>query len=323
MIELELFLNNQSLHGQFRSGAAFRAALDRVMAMRRVARQFERDIHCDGGILSRDASPDVPVQKAIAYLSPDQRRATMQWWTRGGPFWDADRRHGADDWFECQGEIVTDDALGEAAYRKALGLECDTVSFTPSDWTRSPLMVRWRRNEGVTDLRLALKNFWEAAELRARLRSVEPPISSWSQLRERSERHFANLRFGPECFRPLRGLPFSNAGATRIRALLSILDQFAVAFEPDGRRSVEGQRMYQDYFTGTDGNELFSDSSDSEKSRFAKHLEFPHPDKPNETISCTWHGKVSHMFLRIHFSWPVRAGKPVYVMYIGQKITRR
>ena len=27
--------------------------------------------------------------------------------------------------------------------------------------------------------------------------------------------------------------------------------------------------------------------------------------------------------LRIHFSWPIRLDKPLYVMYIGQKITRR
>lgn len=320
MTELELFLNNLSLHGQFHSSTAFRAALDRVMAVRRVARQFELDVHCDGGILSCDAAPDVPVRRAIAWLSPDQRRAAMQWWTRGGPFWDADRRHGAGEWFECQGGIVTDDALGEAAYRKALGIECEMVSFTPSDWIRSPLTVRWRRSEGFGDLHVTVDNSWEPAALRARLQIVEPPISSWSQLRERSERHFANLRFGPKCFRPLRGLPFSSAGATRIRALLGILDRFAVAFEPDGSRSVEGRRMYQDYFTGDTG--LFSDSSDTEKRRFGKELQFRNPDNPDETIPCTWHGKVSHMTLRIHFSWPVRVGKPVYVMYIGQKITR-
>lgn len=322
MIALDLFLNGQSLHGQFRSSSDFGAALARVMAMRRVARRFDRDIHCDGGILSRHASPDVPVQKAvIAWLSPDQRRAAMQWWTRGGPFWDADRRHGADDWFECQGEIVTDDTLGEAAYRMAVGLECDTVSFTPSNWTLSPLMVRWRRDVRSEDLRLAVRNFWEAGELRAILLKAAPPISSWNQLRDTAVKHFANLRFGPECFDPLRGLPFSNAGATRIRALLGILDRFAVAFESDGRRSAEGHRMYQDHFTGDRG--LFSDSSDAEKRRFGSEMRFRHPDRPDETIACFWHGKVRHMTLRIHFSWPVRAGRPPYVMYIGQKITRR
>lgn len=321
MIGLEIFLNNQSLHGQFHNRSDFRAALARVMAMRRVAHEFDRDIHCDGGILGRAVSSQVAVRDAIAWLTPDQRRAAMVWWTQGGPFWEAERRHGDGDWLECEDEIVTDDALGEAAYRVALGVECEAVSFTPSDWTQSPLVVRWRRDEPFGDRRLTVENSWEVADLRNRLREAAPPIASWSQLRDASAKRFDNLVFGPECFDPMRGLPFSRAGATRIQKLLGILDQFAGCFEPDGSRSVEGQRLYEMYFMGDTG--LFSDSSVSEKRRFEKKLRFRHPEKTGETISCPWHGKVRHMTLRIHFSWPVRAGEPVYVMYIGQKITRR
>ena len=29
------------------------------------------------------------------------------------------------------------------------------------------------------------------------------------------------------------------------------------------------------------------------------------------------------MTLRLHFSWPIRSGKPVYIVYAGPKITRR
>lgn len=321
MSGLEIFLNNQSLHGQFPSRSGFQTALAGVMAMRRVAREFERDIHCDGGILIRKVSSQMPVREAITWLSPDQRRAVMQWWTQGGPFWDADRRHGDGDWLECEGEIVTDEALGEAAYRIAMGVECDTVSFAPSDWTYSPLVVRWRRDEQFGDRHVTVHNSWEVADLRNKLRDAAPPITSWSQLRHTSAKRFDNLVFGPDCFDPLSGLPFSRAGATRIRKLLGILDQFAVCFEPDGSRSAEGHRLQETYFMGDTG--LFSDSSTSEKRSFGQKLRFPHPERDGDTISCTWHGKVRHMTLRIHFSWPVRAGKPVYVMYIGQKITRR
>ena len=291
------------------------------MNMRRVARRFEREVHCHSAILSRDALQGELLQKAIGWLSRDERRAAMQWWTRGGPFWAVDRRHGAADWFECRGEIVTDDALGEAAYRAATGFECDTISFTPSDWTLSPLEVTWRREaEGRKDRRVEIHNSWEVSELSQRLNDAAPPVLSWNDLRTASERQFANLTFGPECFDPLHGLPFSSACATRIRVLLDILDHFAVAFEPDGRRSTEGRRIYQDYFTGS--NALFSDSSDTEKREFKKDLEFRHPDQPAEALSCAWHGKVRRMTLRIHFSWPIRLDRPLYVMYIGQKITR-
>ena len=239
---------------------------------------------------------------------------------RAGPFRDADRQHDAYDWFECRGKIVPDDSLGEAAFRKALRLECDIVGFMSSDWTISPLNVRWEREDGwFEDLRFL--NSWKEADLRERLRYEAPPISFWGRLEEMSECHFVNLSFGPKCYDPLRGLPFYNIVATRIHALLDILDQLAVSFEPEGRRSANGLRMYQEYLTG-DGR-MFSDSSDTEKRRFGMALQFRHPDKPDGAIPCTWHAKVCPMPLRIHFSWPVRTNDPLYVMYIGQKITRR
>ena len=244
----------------------------------------------------------------------------MQWWTRNGPFWEAegDRRHDADEWFECRGTVVTDDALGEAAYRATLGLECEMVSFAPSEWNPSPLVVHWKREERLEDLRIG--NSRKASELRARLESSAPPISSWKQLADAAGSGFSNLRFGPECFRPLRRLPFSRPAATRIRALLDILDRLSVAFLPDGKRSREGHRLYQKYFTGDCAP--FSDSSGSEKKAFAKDLQFDNPERPGEVLWCFWHGKIRRMTLRIHFSWP-EPGKPLYVMYIGQKITRR
>ena len=70
-------------------------------------------------------------------------------------------------------------------------------------------------------------------------------------------------------------------------------------------------------------NALFTDSSASEKHRFRSGLTFPHPDRPSESLSCTWHGKVSHMTLRLHFSWPIRPDEPVYIVYAGPKLTKR
>ena len=123
------------------------------------------------------------------------------------------------------------------------------------------------------------------------------------------------------CFDPLVGVPFAKSAADRILALLSILDHCANAFDAGGSRTSEGNRIYRDYFAGD--NALFSDSSDSEKHSFRTRLTFPHPDKPGESLFCTWHGKVRHMTLRLHFSWPIRAGEPVYVVYAGPKLTKQ
>ncbi|MCY3818840.1 MAG: hypothetical protein OXH52_05670 [Gammaproteobacteria bacterium] len=44
---------------------------------------------------------------------------------------------------------------------------------------------------------------------------------------------------------------------------------------------------------------------------------------PMASLFCPWHGKVSRLTLRLHFSWPVEAGRPIYVVYAGPKITSR
>ena len=62
--------------------------------------------------------PGVPMQQAIGSLGVENERcAVMIWLTKAGPFWDDVRRHRGDDWLDCEGEVVTDTAVGEAAFR--------------------------------------------------------------------------------------------------------------------------------------------------------------------------------------------------------------
>jgi hypothetical protein len=319
---VEIFLNDQSLHGQFRDSSAFRKSLSGIMEMRALARRFDRDVHCHWAILTRDVLRDVSLQRAVGALPRDQQRAVMSWLDRGGPFWSLDRRHGGDDYLESGGDVVTDSAIGEAAFRTLHGVEGNLMSFTPSGWNQSPVEVIWRREaEGFDDESVEVENFWTVGRLQERLARAMPPIRSWSQLQQVSERGFPRLVFGEKCFSPLGALPFRRSAATRILELLRILDRFAVAFHADGSRNHEGHMLYRDHFTGD--NAAFSDSSLTEQRDFGQKLRFPHPDAPDQVVPCTWHGKIRTMTLRMHFSWPVRHGQPVYVMYIGQKITRR
>ena len=319
---MEIFLNDQSLHGQYGDRSAFKKSLDRIMAMRALAKRFDRDVYCHSAILTRDVHQGVSLQRVVGALPRDQQRAVMRWLDRGGPFWWRDRRHGGDDYLESQGDLVTESAIAEAAFRTLRDEECSLMSFSPSDWNQSPIDVIWRREaEGFDDESVAVENFWTAGDLEARLARAMAPIRSWAQVQQVSEQGFPGLTFGEDCFSPLRGLPFRRSAATRILELLRILDRFAAAFHADGSRSREGHRIRRDHFAGDSA--VFSDSSLTEKRKFGQRLTFPHPDEPDEALPCTWHGKVRTMTLRMHFSWPVRYGKPVYVMYIGQKITRR
>ncbi len=319
---MEFFANERSIHRQFHDLPAFHDALGRLMAMRGVARRFGRDTYCHGTLLNVEPIPGVQMQQAVQGLPANQQRALMSWLTRHGPFWDDIRRHEADDWLECRGDVVTDSAIGEAAYRTMHDVECALISATPSDWDYSPVEVAWRREtEGLDDRNASLDNWRDGAALNDWLHDASPPIRSWADLGERSRIRFGRLTFADRCFEPLAGVPFARSAADQMVFLLSVLDGFASEFDATGARTPEGHRIYREHFTGE--KSVFSDSSDSEKHHFRAQLTFSHPDRPGESLFCTWHGKVRHMTLRLHFSWPVRASEPVYVVYAGPKLTKR
>jgi len=320
---LEILVNDRSLHEQFHDVASFRDALDRLMAMRSTARRFGREVHCHRALLTASPMPGVSMQQAIGRFAVEsERRAAMGWLTRSGPFWDDLRQHGAGDWLECRREIVTDSAVGEAAFRTLHRADCGLVSVTPSDWDYSPVDVTWRREaEDAEDRSTALQNWRSVPALEVGLQDMAPPIRSWDDLRQATAIRFESLRCTGDCFDPLSGVPFAKSAAERFLVLLGILDEMARAFDATGVRTPEGQRVYEDYFIGE--NALFSDSSEDEKRRFGEALTFPHPSEPGNSLACPWHGKVRHMTLRLHFSWPIEPGKPVYVVYAGPKLTRR
>lgn len=293
------------------------------MSARKTARRFSRELYCHRAFLNAEPLPGMPMRQALGQLDKDEQRAAASWFTRHGPFWDDERRHSFDDWLECRGEVVTDSAIGEAAYRKLHDdAESGLVSVTPSKWNSSPVDVIWRReDEGLEDLNTALENWWDIAVLEDSLQTAPLPIRTWNDLKSVSVKRYQRLIFADDCFGPLEGVPFKKSSMERILKLLSTLSQYAGAFDEGGELTSEGKRIYQNFFTGK--NALFSDSSDTEKSNFRNELTFKHPSDPEKSLFCTWHGKERYSVLRLHFSWPIRASEPVYVVYVGPKITKQ
>ena len=319
---MEFFANEMSIHRQFHDLPTFEEALGRLMGMRGVARRFGRDVYCHREFVVKEPVPGIPMLEVAQRLAVDKRRALLSWLTHHGPFWDDIRRHDADDWLECRGEIVTDSAIGEAAYRTMHGVECALISATPSDWDYSPVEVSWsREEEGQDDRTATIENWRDSVALEARLQDAAPPIRSWRDLEDVAKARFRSLTIVDRCFEPLAGVSFAKSAADRFLVLLEILNRLAKAFDACGVPTSESTAIYRDYFAGEKA--LFTDSSDSEKNQFRGRLAFPHPDRPGESLSCTWHGKVSRMTPRLHFSWPIRADEPVYVVYAGPKLTKR
>ena len=289
------------------------------MVMREHMRRHGRELQCHRNVANAQVTSGSLMPQAIQGLSRDKRSALMHWLMRSGPFWEDSRQHGSDDWLECNGEVVTDRAAGEAAYRLLHGIECGLVTMDPSSWLFSPLPVEW--HEGESTRSVAVPNFWDVEGLKAVLDAESVSLASWMDLEMAARRRCSNLTFSSNCFEPLRGHPFGVRAAQALLERLIVLHHLKSSFNEHGRLTPEGHETLQKHFTHSKA--WFSDSSDTEKTDFRQGLTFPHPENAGETLFCPWHGKVNIPKLRIHFSWPVSAATPLYIVYIGPKITKR
>lgn len=313
---MDLLLNDLSIHRQFQSIAEFQEAIQRIVEMRESAHRLGRRLYCHRNTVNRPIDASTTVFAALQTFTKDEKRSLLAWLTKHGPFWEDALEHSPDLVLEAGREIVTETAVGEAAYCAALGIDRRLVSFTPSQWESSPVTVTMSDN-GSTGIPVA--NYWTQPDLETALQAAEPPISTWPQLEAVCRARFQMLRFSAECFRHLEGQPFVPGAANRIVSRLEILDRLMGAVDDSGHHTPEANWLLREHFNGE--RAWFSDSSITEKRDFRRELTFNHPARPGETMFCPWHGKVSNPPFRIHFSWPVPAGEPLYIVYVGRKIT--
>lgn len=317
---MDFLANDLSLSGQFHNLALFVAAVARMMELRQEIRRYGSALYCHRKMAYARVTPDMVMQQAIQHLQSEQRRALMQWLTQNGPYWEDAQLHAPDDWLEANGDIVTDSAVGEAAFCRIHGLSRELVSFWPSQWNFNPVQASWVR-DGRETVNVDIPNHWEAASVRLCLETNPERAHSWAELGAQIRRACTRLTFADNAFLPLEGHPFAPGAAGRIRVLLWTLNKFKGCFDDQGNRNAEGHQLYADHFTGA--RAWFSDSSDGEKNAFREKLTFPHPHRQGEFLFCSWHGKVKTPQIRIHFSWPIRSDEPLYVVYVGPKLTKR
>ena len=261
----------------------------------------------------------VNMHQALNRISIEMNKKAFILLTRDGPFWDRKQQHSSDEWFECRGEIVTDSGIGEAAFQTFQGIDSSLISIKPSCWNYSSLKVTWVR-DALPDSKVTLINLLDKSELENELRTLEPPILNWDRLLEKSKLQFTNLTFSDDCFTHLDGVPFVKSSMKTLFKLFKILNKYATCFT-DGKRTEECQEIYKKYFTGE--NALFSDSSDTEKSKYREKLMFPHPCRAGEKLFCPRHGKEKHLTLRVHYERSDAKDNKIYIVYVGEKLTKQ
>ena len=318
--KVDYLVNELSLCGQFQELGSFAHSVERIMLIRQQIQLEGRSLFCNRNLAHAQVTSGIGMQQAVQSLPAPKRSAWLQWITKHGPHWDESRNHSLDDWFEVNDELVTDSAIAEAALCVTHGLARELVSFDPSNWLFSPIPVVWVGNDGHR-VPISVSNHWSIASIRESLARSPLPITSWESLGERMRTSCQSLLFAEDAFDPLGSHPFVYGASDRIQILLQKLNELAGCIDKDGHRTHEGDRIYEAYFKGN--RPWFTDSSDTEKNTFQQELTFRCPENQSESIFCTWHGKVNSPKFRVHFSWPPQLNRPVYVVYVGPKITKR
>lgn len=318
---MDYMFNELSFHGQFQSSQEFYAAVETVMQIRREIRRYGSQLFCRRELATAQITSTITMPQAINGLSREKRQAWIHWLTQQGPFWLDEREHSGDDWLQLDDDrLVTDTSIGEVAYRNLNTLSGELVSVDPSDWLRNPIRVTWMTSHNTHKI-VDVTNHWTHATVSMSLESAPAGYDSWASLEKHVRRKCERLIFADDAFEPLRGHPYVPGAAERIDVLLSTLNSFKGCFADNGVRTAEGDRLYGDHF----GHQKawFTDSTDGEKNDFESEMTFPHPARPGEYLFCTWHGKVKTPQIRIHFSWPITKDYPLYIVYVGPKITKR
>ena len=297
----------------------FRVGFERVMKMRQLLKRSQRELYC-GRSITDNLPAKGTIYNIVEQWDANRKRALLGWLQKKGPFWEDIRKHGADDYLTYNDSIVTDSAVGEAAFLCQMGLDWRLVSLSTTVWDFSPIsIIRHIENDKIN---IEVLNYWDIDQLKLALEEDTESINSWDDLKILTSSRFSGLSFSSVCFDYLQAYPFSSSQAQRIRMLLSILQKYKGCFDRSGQLTEEGHMIRTNYFMGD--NALFSNSSDTERFKFEKELTFPHPELKNKTMFCPWHGKVrGRVPIRIHFSWPIRADEPLYVVYVGPKLTKR
>jgi hypothetical protein len=253
----------------------------------------------------------------LGSMPRDIKVRLLGWIDREGPFWDDDRRHSSNEYFECCDAVVTDTGAAEAAFSKTEGMDGWLFSIAPSDFLFNPLTVSWRGLPNG-DLEIKVPNGWTLDDAESSAAEFERPFASWDELLEWAGRECTHLTLAPNI---LKQLPpqFISIVARRSKVLLGALNRMVELAKAGDEK--EFNQMRREWMQGDRAR--FSPSSDTELREFSNELTFRHPEAP-KSIVCSWHGKIQTPQYRIHFEWPLPPGaQKLFVAYIGPKITKR
>lgn len=321
MAKLELYFNDLSFERQFSDVEELKKALIRLMDMRELAHNYRHRLYCHRNTPNSGVNEqgDNLLRAINRFQDKDRYRSLLSWMCQQGPFLEDLQERSGDEMLFCNRCNVTDAAVGEVARNVDLGIASAVISIEPSSWCWPSLEV-----EKEPHAPIVVQNFWEVGKLQSVLEGIQPSLSSWESLENVAQARFTSLIFAKDAFDYLRPHPFSPGAARRLLSLMKVLHDLKNEKDKPERPTPKEKNIIETYFSGN--NTYFSNSSEGEKQDFRKELTFKHPKHPGKDVFCPWHGKFrfGSSPYRFHFfPYPLEKNKPVYVVYVGLKITKR
>lgn len=314
---MDFYLNELSLHNQFATFNDFNVSLENILAIRISIKRYNKVLYCYSSILNSEVYANLSLRHVLNNISNDDRDKKiliLSWLTKDGPFWEVVREHSPDEYYEYIDEVVTDKSLAEVAFKISQNQIASSVSFSPSNFETSPLIIKWRPSDNSTHY-INIINYWQKNEVENYLQNSDPEIDSWETMFDRIRRDYPSFQLLNSFLAGIQGEPFNLSIAKRALQLVSCLDDYKISLNPDNSCSEKTNEIIVKFFTGA--NALFSDSSDSEKNDPVKRKKL--------TIEGNFypmHGKIRHRVFRLHFSWPILKSQPTILAYLGPKLTK-
>ncbi len=293
------------------------------MTIRRLIEQYGRALACHRSVRNARVFGDETMPQAVNRLPLDQRRALMSWLTNEGPFWQDNQPHDGNEWFEHRDLIVTETAVGEAAWKTTQGMPHGLVSMDPSGWLYDPIAVMHQSNEAAHEI--AVPNVWTIDVITKRLSALPRVFENWTALSVHLRRTCIALRFAENAFEPISAFPFVRSVADQIERQLAVLNELQQLLNLNNSPTQRTNEIFRHHFTGE--HAWFKNESESNQNLYRQQLTFPHPDEPGAEIYCAWHAhpNTPKTFapIRIHFSGPPQVGGQTFIAYVGRKITTK
>lgn len=320
------FCNELSIEQQFvANGPSFEVALLEVWSIQRYLSKRNVELKCRWQISQRLGRPAFSFAELLKTVDRELGRAIMKWlsFDHGLPL---DQLDDITD-VHVNGQPVGSSVFSDVVFQNFCVNNGTVVSFKESvQFTASPLDIDAKFSGQQHNFNV--QNIHTLVQAKALV--PEPLPRTWSGYLFLWAEENKNLQFAPYLFDRIRKEPFDTVIADAATRLLSILNELqthrlasrdarlAENYVLSEQHTKKVNALHEQYFKGTTAK--FTDESVNNKAAYKAELTFTNPNGgPN--IFCSYHGKISHNFWRIHYSWPIGDNDPLQVVYIGPKIT--